>query len=38
VWPKVLDGLRDYMTRHNVAKLRDLIGAFDPTPPRAVHA
>src|SRR5687768_188247 len=38
VWSKVLDGLNDYMTRHQVAKLSDLIGAFDPTPPKAVHA
>ena len=26
----MLDGLDDYMTRHNVARLSDLIGAFDP--------
>jgi dihydroorotate dehydrogenase (NAD+) catalytic subunit len=38
VWSKVLDGLRDYMTRHQVARIRDLIGAFDPTPAPAVHA
>ena len=38
VWSKVLDGLNEYMTRHQVAKLSDLIGAFDPTPPKAVHA
>jgi dihydroorotate dehydrogenase (NAD+) catalytic subunit len=38
VWTKVLDGLQDYMTRHKVAKLSDLIGAFDPTPPKAGHA
>ena len=38
VWSKVLDGLKDYMTRHNVAKISDLIGTFDPTPPKAVHA
>ncbi|MCC7123973.1 MAG: dihydroorotate dehydrogenase [Acidobacteria bacterium] len=38
VWGKVLDGLDDYMTRHGVEKLSDLIGAFDPTPPKAVHA
>src|SRR6187399_1783836 len=29
VWSKVLDGLKDYMTRHKVEKLSDLIGAFD---------
>src|SRR6187549_421189 len=38
VWSKVLAGLNDYVTRHKVAKLSDLIGAFDPTPPKAVHA
>lgn len=37
VWGKVTSGLEDYMTRHKVARLRDLIGAFDPTPPRAGH-
>ena len=37
IWTKVLDGLNDYMTRHHVARLSDLIGAFDPTPPKAVH-
>ena len=31
VWSKVLDGLADYITRHHVAKLSDLVGAFDPT-------
>jgi hypothetical protein len=34
----VLDGLTNYMKRHNVARISDLIGAFDPTPPKAVHA
>jgi dihydroorotate dehydrogenase (NAD+) catalytic subunit len=38
VWPKVLEGLEQYMTRHKVARLSDLIGAFDPTPPKPVHA
>src|SRR6187431_897457 len=38
VWSKVLDGLKDYMTRHKVAKISDLIGTFDPTPPKPVHA
>jgi len=38
VWSKVLDGLNEYLTRHRVEKLSDLIGAFDPTPPKAVHA
>ena len=38
VWPKVLAGLTDYMTRHNVSKISSLIGSFDPTPPKPVHA
>ncbi len=38
VWSKVLAGLEDYMARHDVARLSDLVGAFDPTPPTAVHA
>jgi dihydroorotate dehydrogenase (NAD+) catalytic subunit len=38
IWTKVLDGLTDYMTRHNVERITDLVGAFDPTPPKAVHA
>ena len=38
VWAKVLDGLKDYMTRHNVANISELIGSFDPTPPKPVHA
>jgi dihydroorotate dehydrogenase (NAD+) catalytic subunit len=38
VWTKVLAGLEDYMERHKVERLSDLIGAFDPTPPKAVHA
>jgi dihydroorotate dehydrogenase (NAD+) catalytic subunit len=32
VWTKVLNGLTDYMTRHRVSRISDLIGAFDPTP------
>ena len=35
---KVLDGLNDYMTRHKVERLSDLIGAFDPTPSHGEHA
>ncbi|HYB95578.1 MAG TPA: dihydroorotate dehydrogenase [Vicinamibacterales bacterium] len=38
VWSKVLDGLAEYLTRHNLSKLSDVIGTFDPTPPKAVHA
>jgi dihydroorotate dehydrogenase (NAD+) catalytic subunit len=38
VWDKVLTGLDDYLARHGFARLADLIGAFDPTPPKTVHA
>ena len=38
VWSKVLAGLDDYLERHRIERLADLIGAFDPTPPKAVHA
>jgi dihydroorotate dehydrogenase (NAD+) catalytic subunit len=39
VWTKVLDGLKDYMARHQIARISDLIGAFDPTPvTQAAHA
>ena len=38
VWSKVLAGLEDYLERHRIDRLSDLIGAFDPTPPKAVHA
>jgi dihydroorotate dehydrogenase (NAD+) catalytic subunit len=38
VWTKVLAGLEDYLARHAFDRLSDLIGAFDPAPPKAVHA
>jgi dihydroorotate dehydrogenase (NAD+) catalytic subunit len=38
VWTKVLDGLDDYMRRHRVARLADLIGGVDTTPRTEVHA
>lgn len=38
VWTKVLAGLDDYMARHEIEHLSDIIGAFDPTPPTPVHA
>ena len=34
VWSKVLDGLKDYMTRHHIERISDLVGAFDATPAR----
>ena len=29
IWAKLLDGIRDYMTRHGIARLADLTGSFD---------
>ena len=31
IWPKLLDGINDYMRRHNVARIADLIGTIDAT-------
>ena len=38
VWSKVQAGIEDYMTRKKIDRVSDLIGSFDPTPPKAVHA
>jgi dihydroorotate dehydrogenase (NAD+) catalytic subunit len=38
VWSKILDGMTDYLSRHNIAKMSDLVGTFDTTPPKPVHA
>ncbi|MGE0448238.1 MAG: dihydroorotate dehydrogenase [Vicinamibacterales bacterium] len=32
IWPKVIDGIADYMTRHGVARVCDLVGSVDMTP------
>jgi dihydroorotate dehydrogenase (NAD+) catalytic subunit len=29
IWPKLLDGLSDYMKRHQIARIRDLVGSLD---------
>ncbi len=31
IWPKLLDGLRAYMARHNIARLADITGTLDTT-------
>src|SRR4030095_4450085 len=36
VWSKVLDGLRDYMQRHSISRISDVIGAVDTTPRKEV--
>jgi dihydroorotate dehydrogenase (NAD+) catalytic subunit len=38
VWTKVLDGVRDYMRRHDVGRVTDLIGQIDTSPRTEVHA
>ena len=38
IWTAVLDGIDDYMQRHNVARVVDLVGAIDTSPRREVHA
>lgn len=29
IWPKLLDGISDYLRRHNVARVSDLVGTVD---------
>jgi dihydroorotate dehydrogenase (NAD+) catalytic subunit len=29
IWPKLLDGIREYLRRHNVARVADLVGTVD---------
>ena len=29
IWTKLIDGIRDYMTRHRIARLADLVGTID---------
>ena len=31
IWPKLLDGLRAYMTQHGIARLADITGTLDTT-------
>ena len=31
IWPKLLGGIDDYMRRHNVARIADLVGTIDTT-------
>jgi dihydroorotate dehydrogenase (NAD+) catalytic subunit len=38
VWGKVLAGLEDYLDRHGIDRIADLVGSFDPTPTGVVHA
>ena len=38
IWPKLLDGLTDYMHRHQLARLQDLVGAVDTARRVQAHA
>jgi len=29
IWPKLLDGIRDYMQRHQITRIADLVGTID---------
>ena len=29
IWTKLLDGMRDYMQRHSIARIADLVGTID---------
>ena len=31
VWKKLLDGITDYMRRHNISRVADLVGTIDTT-------
>jgi dihydroorotate dehydrogenase (NAD+) catalytic subunit len=31
IWSKVLEGIRDYMSRHRIERLQDLVGTIDTT-------
>ena len=32
IWPKLLDGISDYLRRHNVARIADLVGTVEAGP------
>ncbi len=32
VWGKILAGISDYMTRHGIARIADLVGTMDTSP------
>jgi dihydroorotate dehydrogenase (NAD+) catalytic subunit len=29
IWTKLIDGIQDYMTRHRIARVADLVGTID---------
>jgi dihydroorotate dehydrogenase (NAD+) catalytic subunit len=36
VWNRVLDGLREYLTRHHIGRISDLVGAVDTSPRKEI--
>ena len=32
IWPKLLDGIADYVARHGIERIADLVGAAHPQP------
>jgi len=38
IWPKLIDGLSEYLQRHRIARAADLIGALDTQPEREREA
>ena len=38
IWSKLLAGLADYMQRHQITRLADIVGALDTTSPAKAHA
>ena len=38
IWSKLLDGITDYMQRHQISRLADIVGALDTTSPAKAHA
>ena len=38
IWTKLLDGLHDYMQRHGILRLADIVGALDTSSPATAHA
>jgi dihydroorotate dehydrogenase (NAD+) catalytic subunit len=37
IWPKLLSGLENYLTRHGIERVRDLIGSLETGAPRQAH-
>jgi dihydroorotate dehydrogenase (NAD+) catalytic subunit len=38
IWTSLADGIADYMRRHDVERITDLVGAMDTSKPAEVHA